>query len=530
MADTNLPDVNKYDDPKLYEDITGGLPSIGGKLQGTRPEDYDTYAKQTKEILDKLEHRYDEPNWWKVAAGFAKPQLGGFLASAGSAAQAMGENTELKRAQELPIARARAQLGLQGILGARSKDQQTKWNSFNESDLKNPMKLKDIIAEGPDTDIGKAASRLLQDINTSLHNVNTNISNATAAQEGANKNPQLFENLSRIAQDSASLNSTDEEKQKRIKDRNDLLNNNIPPQTDKQVWQTLSADEKIKRIQDYNKAKQDEGLTDLQKTKNLAVSDSQDLPVLRSIRNLSLGVGIPDRQILNKDGKTVVQTGQQQMAELLGKFSTADILDLIGKGADEGRLGEKFKGIRDLFTQGNFSPEAQPAFENLVKQLARLQVDTRNGSVNPTDTFSNLLGKGSPNTSMSQNGFVRVIDTMAHDKKRNLETYEYLASHPEVKTTDLHFDPKFKKTLDQMDEERSNISTHSPNASLPWYYNRSGNREEQKVTNKNTNTQTSANPPKSGHGQVYRQFRKDPKDPKSPIVWYEDKDGHGWAP
>lgn len=524
MAESNLPDQKTYDTTQDYQNLVGGLGALTNKLQGTDPEDLKGIQEEIKKRTEELQHRYDQPNWWKVAAGFAKPQLGGFLASAGSAAQAMGENTELQRAQMMPL----AQLAISGkvvdTLAGRAGKQKDAYNkALEDGSIKDPKTLQQIISMGYDSDIGKTASKLLDDVTKSLQNINQTVNNATTAQEGANKYPQLFENLSRIAQDSASLNSTDEEKQKRIKDRNDLLNNNIPPQTDKQVWQTLSADEKIKRIQDYNKAKQEEGLTDLQKTKNLAVSDSQDLPILRSIRNLSLGVGIPNRQIL-KDGKNVVQTGQQQMAELLGKFSTADILDLIGKGADEGRLGDKLKGIRDLFIQGNFSPEAQPAFENLIKQLARLQVDTRNGSVNPTDTFSNLLGKGSANTSMSQNGFVRVIDTMAHDKKRNLETYEYLASHPEIKTTDLHFDPKFKKTLDQMDEERSNISTHSPNASLPWYYNRSGNREEQK----NTNTKTSDNPPKSGHGPAYKQFRKDPKDPKSPIVWYEDKDGNGW--
>ena len=59
-----------------------------------------------------LEQRYENPNWFNVAAGFLKPQLGGFSASLGSANQAMGENLEKQRANELTVAQQRAQIGL----------------------------------------------------------------------------------------------------------------------------------------------------------------------------------------------------------------------------------------------------------------------------------------------------------------------------------------------------------------------------------------------------------------------------------
>jgi Transglycosylase SLT domain len=63
-----------------------------------------------KEAIEALQHRYDQPNWWKVAAGFAKPQLGGFLASAGSAAEAAGETEEQRRNQAPTVAQMKIQL------------------------------------------------------------------------------------------------------------------------------------------------------------------------------------------------------------------------------------------------------------------------------------------------------------------------------------------------------------------------------------------------------------------------------------
>ena len=78
----------------------------------------DEATKQQQENIDAaeaglkaLEDRYAQPNWFKVAAGFAKPQLGGFVASLGSASNALGDWQEQQRANEIPIYNARAQLG-----------------------------------------------------------------------------------------------------------------------------------------------------------------------------------------------------------------------------------------------------------------------------------------------------------------------------------------------------------------------------------------------------------------------------------
>jgi len=93
--------------------ISSLVPSVSGfnPFEET-PESINKYTDSTEEVLKSLEQRYAQPNWFKVAAGFAKPQLGGFMASLGSASEALGENVEQQRQIAMPIAQARAQLAV----------------------------------------------------------------------------------------------------------------------------------------------------------------------------------------------------------------------------------------------------------------------------------------------------------------------------------------------------------------------------------------------------------------------------------
>jgi len=105
------------------------------------------YQNALRSALSSLEQRYAQPNLWKVAAAFFKPQLGGFAASLGSANEAMGENLELQRANELPIAQLRAQLAAQQI-GAKQNQKAAEL-------------YKEYIANGGDPkDLGDLSERL----------------------------------------------------------------------------------------------------------------------------------------------------------------------------------------------------------------------------------------------------------------------------------------------------------------------------------------------------------------------------------
>lgn len=98
-----------------------GLDPSNINLYGAAPADTEEYQKALQASVDALQQRYENPNWFNVAAGFLKPQLGGFAASLGSANEALGANLEKQRETQLPIAQMRAQLAASKIaMGQRS--------------------------------------------------------------------------------------------------------------------------------------------------------------------------------------------------------------------------------------------------------------------------------------------------------------------------------------------------------------------------------------------------------------------------
>ena len=110
-----------------------GLDPANLNYYGANPEDVQAYQDALKESVDALQARYADPNWFNVAAGFLKPQLGGFAASLGSAGQAMGENLEKQRENALPVAQMKAQLAMSKIRMGQSKTASQVFADWKES-------------------------------------------------------------------------------------------------------------------------------------------------------------------------------------------------------------------------------------------------------------------------------------------------------------------------------------------------------------------------------------------------------------
>ena len=149
--------------------LAGGLAKIN---PAELPEDkLEKYQGILQEGVDALEKRYAEPNWFKVAAGFAKPQLGGFTASLGSAAEAMGEQTEQKRAQTLPIAKMKAEIEQANILMGQRKLQNTIFQEWKKANK--PMDeatATRIISLDPNSEVASAVKEARTQQNTLMSN------------------------------------------------------------------------------------------------------------------------------------------------------------------------------------------------------------------------------------------------------------------------------------------------------------------------------------------------------------------------
>jgi len=103
--------------------IKGGLSTDPRAINfyGAQDADITEYQKSLDDSIKALQQRYAQPNWFNVAAGFFKPQLGGFAASLGSASEAMGQNVERERESQLPIAQMRSQLAMSKIAMGQNK-------------------------------------------------------------------------------------------------------------------------------------------------------------------------------------------------------------------------------------------------------------------------------------------------------------------------------------------------------------------------------------------------------------------------
>ena len=141
----------------------GGLANAGDlskvNTYGLDDERLQELHQAQQDAYDALQQRYSQPNWFKVAAGFAKPQLGGFTASLGSAADALGDTVEEQRAQQLPMAEMKMRMAQSNLLlGQNKKASDMVAERRNKGLPITPEFAAEIARIAPDSAVAKALS------------------------------------------------------------------------------------------------------------------------------------------------------------------------------------------------------------------------------------------------------------------------------------------------------------------------------------------------------------------------------------
>ena len=140
----------------MADNIPSGLGVVG--TYGVPDPDLQALRDAQLASVQALEERYKNPNWFNVAAGFFKPQLGGFAASLGSASQALGENLEKQRESQIPLAKMRAELAMTGIGMGKDKAASDAFAAWKAT--KNPMDeatYSQIVGLAPNSSVASAA-------------------------------------------------------------------------------------------------------------------------------------------------------------------------------------------------------------------------------------------------------------------------------------------------------------------------------------------------------------------------------------
>jgi len=428
--------------------------TFGGGLAKINPaelpiEKIQQYKDIQQEGLEALQKRYQEPNWFKVAAGFAKPQLGGFTASLGSAAEALGENTELRRSQELPLAKMKSEIALADVMLGQKQKQNDIYQDWRKSGK--PMD-KDtytrIMSLGDKTDVASAATKYYEGAKAQLDI-------GIQANQAMGKDPmlQLDEYVKFVANPNADPNQAEEKKNAYLAS----LDAAKPPQVDQAQWNAMSRYEKMDISTAYAQAQREAGMSVEEKMRQRADTAPDRLKLLGSIRDLSLGTGIPDKT--TPEGKVV--SGQEQMGALLNKFGGNNPMEVFARAAADGKLGETLRDIDVYARQMGMSEEAKNKFQVLVKLLAENQVTLRGSSLNPTDEFGRLQNMASPNIGNSQTALVTLVDLLAHGEKASQERYRF-AKEKRIPYGRLEDNEEYLDLRKEQAKKYREISTSNP--------------------------------------------------------------------
>lgn len=434
--------------------FAGGLGAINPAEMPA--EAVEKYKQTLDEQIKALEKRYEEPNWFKVAAGFAKPQLGGFLASLGSASEALGENVEQQREQQLPIAQMKVQIEQANMLLGQKQKQNEIYQEWRKSGK--PMDADTysrITSLGEGTDVAKAAREFYTGAKEGL-------GITVGAAEAASKLPQLGKALEGYTKFQLNPDADQEQVDASRATYEKDLNGARPPQIDQATWNAMSTYDKQAAVEVAGRKKMEKGMDAEEIMRQRADAAPDRLKLLGAVRDLAFGAGISD--VTGKDGKKI--TGQEQMGQLLNKFGGNNPIEVFARAAADGKLGETLRDIDVYARQIDMSPEAKDRFQELVKLLAENQVALRGSALNPTDAFGQLQAAASPGIGNSQTALVTLVDLMSHAEKANQERYKF-AKERRIPYGELENNEDYLELRKQQAKKYREIAASNPLSSSP---------------------------------------------------------------
>lgn len=371
----------------------------------------DATIRATEDQIKALEQRYAQPNWFKIAGAFAKPQLGGFLASLGSASDVVGENIEQQRAIQPTIAQMRAQTaaGREGLV------QRTKGYTLLNERMKKPggMTSEDVAdIQKYDEEVGKVAQ-----------------------QKFANQRGTFADFLDAIR---ANTPRTELEAKygKEFTDANyDYIKKQIPGMVPTGAGSNVPG----------ATPSAPNALASSTPTRPLGVPDSMVAGVTKGQELSTTAAQIEDR--IEETKKLQTQYGQQStnsiptyntakeiytiaskpyMAPAFAVFEKGDPMGILGKALEDQQVSRVLNGMRDQITKSRMNASdkksAMSDLNALELSLGALQTQLQNGIINPTDARTMFEAGQVPGTKNTQDAFLRGIARIGSDALGRYET------------------------------------------------------------------------------------------------------------
>ncbi len=349
----------------------------------------------TEEMIKSLEDRYAQPNWYKVAAGFAKPQLGGFLASLGSASEAMGQQQEAQKSIAPTVARMRAEVAAGRSVLAQSTAQEQAIKDYDKNGKFDINALRHIYSLNPYSAIAKSIEKR-PEFEAEKRNATKS---SIEMQKEVQANPSLkvvneFNDMFKPA------TMTPERQDQFIS----AVNNTVPLGMSPEKWNALSFTQKqdmhLKNASESNR----QGLEEGQKSAFDAEQSHDVLDDLTTLRTLAVDEKLKPLFSLASNGDLFSQ--YRAFLDKYGGNQQAAIEGLVAASM------EKLKNADEV---------TRAKADKLIKGIAELDIRLRSGLNNPTDAASYLNTQRSPSLMNSQAGFVGILDQLGLNAYRTIE-------------------------------------------------------------------------------------------------------------
>lgn len=418
---------------KTFNPAGREIPEIGQSQQEAIAEN--------ERYMKALEERFAKPNWFKIAAGFAKPQLGGFLASLGSASEAMAEDVEAQRAMAPTIARMRAETAaLKAGLAQRTEQERaiTKYDAEGKNDVN---ELRRILSLDPESAIAKSIEKRI-DLSRERR---AETEFGVELQEALQKNPSLI-----ITDPTYKGIAIPEEKQKEYIDQ---VNNGRPKGISPASWNAMTFPQRQEAIAKAGYEQLQQGMKEGQVSAMNAERSHDVLDELVSLRTLATDPSLKPVFALFRDGDLFSQL-RVFMEKNPGNINNAV----------EGLVATKLAELT------NVDEATKAKFDKLVKGIGEVETRLRGTLNNPTDAASVLNSQRSPSLVNSQAGFVGILDQLGLNAYRDIEMH-HLRSQKKLTDADLMDTGELLKFRNETRRLRQQLASQNSLETTPsWFF------------------------------------------------------------
>jgi len=298
-----------------------------------------------------------------------------------------------------------------------------------------------IVSLQPESAVAKAAKGFFDAAQTKAGTTQTRLQTEISAAQAAGKDPRM-EALADIYSPSITP-----EKRKAAEN---VVMQNRPPQIEAEVWAAMSPYDRAEELRSYTRAQLESGMDKEKLSSEQAKAAMERLPLLHSIR------------------ETAVQPG---MDKFLGVFKGNDLLSIVGRAASEGKIaGGKLQGFDEYYKQANLTNDQIATAQNLVKQLAELQVRSGQTITNPTDIARELYAMATPGTGNTQRSLLTLVDALAYSDKHAKDRHAYVIEG-KIPSRKLESNAVLDKMEKEYMENKSKLLTSDPfQRPADWIY------------------------------------------------------------